>query len=72
MSSRQILVFTLALTGCSGASPESKDVAVEEEAVAERGRALEKGEEGLLDLGQGGAHVGVGQDEETLTEHDRR
>jgi hypothetical protein len=31
MSSRQILVFTLALTGCSGASPASKDVAVEEE-----------------------------------------
>ncbi|MCK6519258.1 hypothetical protein L6R46_29855 [Myxococcota bacterium] len=31
MSSRQILVFMLALTGCSGASPESKDVAVEED-----------------------------------------
>ena len=52
--------------------PEIEDVAVEEEAVAERRRALEEGEEGLLDLGRGGAHMGVGQDEEALTEHDRR
>ena len=52
--------------------PEIEDVAVEEEAVAERGRALEKGEEGLLDLGRSGAHMGVGKDEEALTEHDRR